>query len=348
MTEKREAGEESDSLTDRILHRLISVIPFLLLSSVIAFLLFKYLYEKFGSNFFIAFILGLIIMCGIAFLISTTVGRICKDRLFGNSLAYLIPVTVSTEAMILFGQPIADVILSTFFFGMLFGGGYTFVAVNYMLSPRVNVEVEEIKEDKVVCIRVFSPIVDVERLIEDVLSYLKFSHHSKTPTSDNEEKQWEFGIIPYHYYLSARANDDNSVDLAFLFFTVGSNKLFQSKQNENDLEFVKKTIVGHLRLDDIEYQSIPNSSNILERAFEKYKKAPTGEKLKDIGEIVKTNFKMIISFLIIIIAFMIYIGKDIITLVYEEYQGLFILIAALLSSPLIIPILKILRESDKK
>lgn len=345
MTEKQNVAEKAESLFDRILHRLISVIPYLLLSAVIAFLLFKYLYEKFGSNFWTALILGIIIMGSIAFLISTTVGRICKDRQFGCSLAFLIPVTISMEAAIQFGQPAADVITITFLVGMIFGG-YNYFIVHYMLSPLVNTE--KIEEDKVVCIRVFSPIGYVEGLIDDALSYLTSSRFSRRKTMiSDKEIQWKLSSSPYYsYHLSARSYDDSSVDLAFLFFTEGGDELSQSEQNEKDLNFVKETIEWHLRLDNREYQSIPNSSNILERALEKYKRAPTGEKLRDIGEIVKTNFKAIISFLII--AFMIYIGRDIITHVYNEYPWIFMIIAGPLMYPLIDYLRKIIKGSGKK
>jgi hypothetical protein len=347
MTEKQEAAKESESLSDRILHRLISIVPYLLLSSVIAFLLFKYLYEKFGSNSLGAVILGIIITAGIAFLIPITVGRIYNDRWVGSSLAFLIPVVVFMEAAIQFGQPVADMIPITFM-GIMFVGIFSFVVVYDMLSISPLVNIEEIKEDKVVCIKIFSGLEDVEKLIDDVLSYLTFSHR-EMPTSDNKVRQWV--LRPNHCYLSARSHDDNSTDLAFLFFTEGGDKLYQSKQNVKDLNFVKKTIEGHLRLDNRECQSIPNSplqSDLLERALERYKRerAPIGKELSNIGRTLRTNLKVIIGLLII--AFMIYIGRDILTQVYEEYPWIFMIIAGPLMYPLIDYLLKFLKESGKK
>jgi hypothetical protein len=351
MTEKQDVAEKAESLFDRILHRLISVIPYLLLSAVIAFLLFKYLYEKFGSNFWTARILGIIIMGGIAFLISTTVGRICKDRQFGCSLAFLIPVTISMEAAIQFGQPAADVITITFLFGMIFGG-YNYFIVHYMLSPRVNVE--KIKEDKVVCIRIFSPIVDVERLIEDVLSYLNSTfYRHKTKISD-KEIQWVLGSG--HYYLSARSHDVSSVELAFLFFTEGDKELYQSEQNKKDLKFIKGTIEWHLRSDNREYQSIPSSplsSGILKRALRKYERATRVEKLKDAEKMLINNLKSYKYVIIIVfsIAFMVYLWRQSISQLYEQNPPLFLAMISIISVLLGVfakDILQFLKIGNKK
>jgi putative effector of murein hydrolase len=83
MTEKLEINGRSESLFDKIWRRLIQVIPFLLLSTLIAFFMFKILSDKLGSNFFEAIALAIIGVVVIASLISIFVGYKYKSRDLG-------------------------------------------------------------------------------------------------------------------------------------------------------------------------------------------------------------------------------------------------------------------------
>lgn len=340
MTEKQEAAEDSESLYDRIWQRFISVIPFLWLFSGIVFLLSKYLFYSEGA---LAFILMCIITLGIMLLIPLIAGHIYKNRWVGCCLAFLIPLVFFMEVMFQFPfYHVDDMFFIATFCAHL--GILNYVLAHIILSPLVNTE--NMKKEDVVCIQIFSRLEDVEKLIKYVLSHLTFSHVKRTIS--DKERQWKLGRLPSSYYLHARSDDDNSVDLAFLFFTEGANELYRSEQNHNDLNFIKETIRCYFGLHNIEYKSIQNpsfSSDILDLSLKKYKSVGVGEKLRDFGITVKTNFKVIILLLIPI--FVGIIGRDTITQVYNAYPWVFILIAALIY-PLIIYIRKMLKESDEK
>ncbi len=338
MTEKEEA-EESKSVSDRILHRLISVIPLLLLSAGFVFLSFKF---RFYSEGALAFTLWIIIVVGIILLIPLIGGHIYKNRWVGCCLAFLMPIVYFMEVRFLF--PFFNVVdVFAFAYVALMAGMLNYVFAHNILSPLVITK--NMKKEDVVCIQIFSRLKEVEKLIEYVLSHLTFSHVKRTIS--DKERQWKLSLHSYTYYLHARSDDDRSVNLAFLFFTEGANELYQSEQNHKDLKFINETIKGYFGLHNIEYKSIQNpsfSTDTLDLALKKYKSVGFGEKLRDFGITLKTNFKVI--FLLLIPIFVVIIGRDTITQVYNAYPWIFILIAALIY-PLIRYILKILKESDK-
>ncbi|MCK4732430.1 MAG: hypothetical protein KAT65_08230 [Methanophagales archaeon] len=332
MTEKQEAEGKLESLSDRIWQRLISVIPFLLLSSVIAFWVFKFLYEKFGSNSLGAVILVIITISGIASFISITAGYIYKNRQLGCTLAVLIPVVVSMEAAIQFGRPLVDMLIIMYM--VLFLAVFVYTFVDNMLLPLVNTD--NIKKEDIVSIQIFSPIADVARLVGEVLRYLTV-FKVKTTIADNE-RQWKLRSrnYPHYYYLCARSDNDNSVNLGFLGFTERSNNLCQSEQNEKDLNFLRETIVGYLRLHNINYKSKENpslSSDILKVARREYEGVINIGELKDAKKSLINNLKsykyvMITVFLIV---FMVYLGRQSISQLSEQYPLLFLATISIIS-----------------
>ena len=332
MTEKQEAEGKLESLSDRIWQRLISVIPFLLLSSVIAFWVFKFLYEKFGSNSLGAVILVIITISGIASFISITAGYIYKNRQLGCTLAVLIPVVVSMEAAIQFGRPLVDMLIIMYM--VLFLAVFVYIFVDNMLLPLVNTD--NIKKEDIVSIQIFSPIADVARLIGEVLRYLTI-FKVKTTIADNE-RQWRLRSrkYPHYYYLCARSDKDNSVNLALMGFTEKSNDLCQSEQNEKDLNFLRETIVGYLRLHNINYKSKENpplSSDILKVARREYEGVMNIGGLKDAKKSLINNLKsykyvMITVFLIV---FMVYLGRQSISQLSEQYPWLFLATISIIS-----------------
>jgi hypothetical protein len=305
MSEKQEMAGESESMSDRIWRRLVSIIPFLLLSSLIAFLLFKYLVERNSSETSI-FIIGSIIV----FLIPVIAGAFKKDRQVGNTLAVLMPFVFLIEYMVQFEiGPFFLFLYISFMLGFV-AAFPNYFAVNFILGlilpPSINTNsIKGVDE----CIQISKQMSfdEVEKLIDHALSYLIF-YPIKT-TSENE-KQWELSkYYRHHYYLCARANNDKSVDLAFLFFTEGDEKLHQPKR-EDDLKFVKSAIEGCLNSKNIEYKRIQNPSfqSFIDRVLEKYKRAPVGERLKDarktlIAALKSYKYVMILLFFIIVIIY---------------------------------------------
>lgn len=345
MTEKIDSAEKLDLLWDGIWQRLIRVIPSLLLSSLIAFLLFKFLSDKLGFGFLGVVTFGIIIM-GMASVISITVGRGSKNRQFGSTLAVLIPSVVSLESAIQFEATIGSLIFITYM-GGVFLGGFAYFFVDNMLLPLVNTE--NIKSEDVICIQISSSIADVARLIEEVLSSLYISRF-KTSGAD-KEKQWRFNSRNYsqYCYLYARSEGDNSVDLAFLNFTEVPNELYRSEKHEKYLNFLRKTVDGYLRLNDIKCAPVQNpdlASKILEEATRRYKRARAGDWSRDLRKLVKTQFKLIIS--ILISAIMVYTGRDVITQYYEQYPWIFIILAGPLMYPILNYVSKNLKEGVKK
>lgn len=332
MTEKQEAAEESKTLSDRIWHRLIVVIPFLLLSSGIAFGVFKFLHENFGSNSLLAVALGFVAIGGIAFFISITAGYTYKNRQLGCTLAILIPVVVSMEAAIQFGLPSVDMLLIITYTPLVLVV-FVYPFVDNMLLPLVNTD--NIKKEDVVSIQIFSPIADVAGLIGEVLRYLTI-FKVKTTIADNE-RQWRLrSRKPHYYYLCARSDKDNSVNLALMGFTEKSNDLCQSEQNEKDLNFLRETIVGYLRLHNINYKSKENpplSSDILKVARREYEGVMNIGELKDAKKSLINNLKsykyvMITVFLIV---FMVYLGRQSISQLSEQYPWLFLATISIIS-----------------
>jgi hypothetical protein len=332
MTEKKGATEESESLSNRIWQRLIPVIPFLLLASGIAFLVFKFLYENFGSNSLLAVALGFVAIGGIAFFISITAGYTYKNRQLGCTLAILIPVVVSMEAAIQFGLPLVDMLIIIMYTPLVLVV-FVYPFVDNMLLPLVNTD--NIKKEDIVSIQIFSPIADVAGLIGEVLRYLTI-FKVKTTIADNE-RQWRLrSRKPHYYYLCARSDKDNSVNLALMGFTERSNDLCQSEQNEKDLNFLKETIVGYLRLHNINYKSKENpplSSDILKVARREYEGVMNIVELKDAKKMLINNLKsykyvMITVFLIV---FMVYLGRQSISQLSEQYPLLFLATISIIS-----------------
>ena len=287
--------------------------------------MFKFLYENFGSNTLLAVALGFVAIGGIAFFISITAGYIYKNRQLGCTLAVLIPVVVSMEATIQFGRPLVDMLIIMYM--VLFLAVFVYTFVDNMLLPLVNTD--NIKKEDVVSIQIFSPIADVARLIGEVLRYLTI-FKVKTTIADNE-RQWRLRSrnYPHYYYLCARSDNDNSVNLGFLGFTERSNDLCQSEQNEKDLNFLRETIVGSLRLHNINYKSKENpllSSDILKVARREYEEVMNIGELKDAKKSLINNLKsykyvMITVFLIV---FMVYLGRQSISQLSEQYPWLFL------------------------
>ncbi|MBN1763074.1 MAG: hypothetical protein JW878_08385 [Methanomicrobia archaeon] len=246
MTEKPETLGGPESLFDRIWRRLIQIIPFLLLSTVIAFWAFKILSAKLGSNFFEAIALGIIVILNIASFISIVVGHIYKNRQIGVTPAFLTPLVLSMEATIQFGRPFSELLFTTFF-GFALGVLVSNFSYN-MLSSFVSTE--NIEEEDVTQIQLDSSIAEVTRLIGEMFSFLNLSKIKKNIT-DNEI-QWMIITRDYnHYYLYAKTEDDNSVELALLGFAAGYNELTRTKINEKYQDFLKETILGYFRINNI-------------------------------------------------------------------------------------------------
>lgn len=336
MTEKQETAEKLESLSDRIWRRLFGVISSLLLSSVIAFFVFKFISENF-DNSLRAVALGIIAIGAIASVISITVGYKYKDRQLGLTLAFLIPVVLSMEAAIQFGEPLEDVI-AIGFMGLFLLALFVYIFAYNMLLPLL--DIENIKTEDVECIQIFSPISDVARLIEEWLSFLNLSEVKTSGADDG--KQWRFSSRshPQICYLYVQSEDGNSLDLAFLNFTERSNDLYRSEKDKKYLNFLKGTFEVYLKQHNIKCESVQNSdlsSKTIKEATRKYKRAREGDRLRDIGKFVEAHFKLII--IISIIAILLYTGRHAVTQYYDQYPWIFIIIASLLY-----PITRYIRE----
>lgn len=185
-------------------------------------------------------------------MIPVIAGAFKKDRQVGNTLAVLIPFVFLIEYMVQFEiGPFFLFLYISFMLGF-FAAFPNYFAVNFILGlilpPSISINsIKGVDE----CIRISDTLDKVEKLIDRALSYLIF-YPIKTTISDNE-KQWKLSkYYRHHYYLCARANNDNPVDLAFLFFTEGDEKLHQTKRNTYDLKFVKSAIEGCLNSKNIE------------------------------------------------------------------------------------------------